>query len=545
MIIKKGKDIDDNELSNYCVTFTERSFWGETDYVEVMSVIEKAIELSPTNAKAYFVWGRAIERRNTTDKENIKNLYAKAIELDNTNYKFYSQFAQYEDKNGNKQEAIKLYQKAMDLYGYDARTCENLGVNYAENGQLEKGLELLRRAVRYRSSSAGSKLKALTIDKLTRPVQGATQEELEKYYLEKEISNLIADAEYEASVSKWPAARYYFHIAKQKLEKEEKIIGGRLDRLLTDVYARIGWCTPAPEGIDWAQKALSKDPIHLGAIHTLAAHNLATNPEKTNELYTKIRELNPYHIAANVQFLATTFKNKDYTEVINVGTNMVQIIEKEYDVLTVEKKSVRIILKQWSDARWYLAKSFEETGNYVKALEFFELGHFGEDKARVKKLIAAGSNKNNEGFIGWNKMPNRYEIESMIAAYFKQFGSEEHKNTASKVRISDQNLWGLWKETKYNLEAPDEKIDSSFDGNVWKEDASWLNHIKLSNDFNWDDLNDTDVDKDDLEKVEVQTSFYVEVFFKDYISDASIYLDFSTEGREGNYYVECRKITLH
>jgi len=542
MVISKGEISAATDLSDLHTTLSERSLALPKVSDEAISNIEKAVELAPNNAKAYFIWACLIEKRNTVDKEKIESLYAKAVELDPTNYKFCSQFAKYAATIGDSEKALRLYERTMDIYAFDPKACEYIGSYYAENGQVEKGLDLLRRASRYKAGGARRKIEDLTSRKLAIPSEDTPQEERDNYNHALEISELFARGEQQASGGKWSVASYYFQIAKEKLETEDRIEGGRLDRLLTDVYAKIGWVTPQPEGNEWLSKAIAKDPLHLGAINTLASRHLTSDPEKTAELYARIRALNPNDSAANMHALTSLFKNKEFREVLNAGPDIIRMMEDECKVLVLARKSCHTINKQLGDSRWYLAKSFEETGRLDRAKELFDAGLFREDSQRVKELIAQKLNKNETEQVGWHEMPEKFEIEAAVASFFSKYGSQEHKSIAKKVRISDQNLWQLWKNVKFRLEPPDDQIDSSFKGGVWKDAPSWFNSIRLSNEFSWEDLDDEP--ERDLEKVEVYCSFYVEVYFKEH-AGTGVFLDFSAEGKNGEYYVECRRITLH
>lgn len=365
-VISKASIDNKSDLSEYNTRLAELLFWETVIPDEAFAAIERAVDLSPDNDKAYFIWARLIEKRNTTDKDKISTLFAKSIELDSTNYLYYKQYALYHKNNGDPEKALNLFEKAHELYAFDVKVCEYLGVNYTQNEVAEKRMDRLRTAARYGSNIAKNKIKELTIGNLTVPGKDLPQEEVDKYYLQMELEDLISSGEYQVSRKQWNYACYYFHIARRKLEAEEQIPGGRLDRLLTDIYSRIGFSTPPPEGNEWLEKAIKKDNKHLGAMNTLAARYLSTDPEKATEIYNTIKSLNPLDIAANLQHIALIFKENLYHKIIESASKILQNLEAQVESLTRDRKPMHTILKQLSDLRWYLAKSYEETQNIVK-----------------------------------------------------------------------------------------------------------------------------------------------------------------------------------
>lgn len=117
-------------------------------YLKGKEAIEKAIELSPSNARYYRDLGEIYLINREADKA-VKYL-SKAVELDPDNAEFRSRLALGLLREHKVSESLKMAEKALRDDPSDNSVLDTAGLIYALAGELEKAEDLFKSALRDR-----------------------------------------------------------------------------------------------------------------------------------------------------------------------------------------------------------------------------------------------------------------------------------------------------------------------------------------------------------------------------------------------------------
>jgi superkiller protein 3 len=115
------------------------------NYVEFETIIRKAIQLYPDEARSYFGLGIALDALGKL--EEAISAYRKAIELDPKYAQAYYNLGNMLDDLGKKEEAIIAYRKAIELGIKYAQAYYNLGNMLDDLGKKEEAIIAYRKAI--------------------------------------------------------------------------------------------------------------------------------------------------------------------------------------------------------------------------------------------------------------------------------------------------------------------------------------------------------------------------------------------------------------
>ena len=125
-----------------------KAAYDDALYGEAMEYFNKAINLDPNLAEAYFILGR-IYAESEQDYDAAIKYYHKAIELDSNLAEAYIALAEvYQDGKHDYDEAIKWYKKAISSEPYSSDAYLALGLLYKYNKQdYDKAIECFDKMV--------------------------------------------------------------------------------------------------------------------------------------------------------------------------------------------------------------------------------------------------------------------------------------------------------------------------------------------------------------------------------------------------------------
>ncbi|NYF49962.1 tetratricopeptide repeat protein [Tunturiibacter gelidoferens] len=118
---------------------------GEEKHEEAIAEYQKAIELDPKDAHAYYDWGIALDGEGKHEEASAK--YRKAIELDPKDAYAYSNWGSALDGEGKYDEAIAKYRKAVELAPKNALAYYNWGNALHSEGKHEEAIAKYQKTV--------------------------------------------------------------------------------------------------------------------------------------------------------------------------------------------------------------------------------------------------------------------------------------------------------------------------------------------------------------------------------------------------------------
>ena len=116
------------------------------NWLEAVETAKKAVELAPNNSKTHYQLAVALERIGG-DKQGVLKSFREAVRLaPNDTNALINLGTAYEDIN-DKQSARRYYEKALEIDSNYIPAIYLLGELDAEDGKIEKAIELFKKAV--------------------------------------------------------------------------------------------------------------------------------------------------------------------------------------------------------------------------------------------------------------------------------------------------------------------------------------------------------------------------------------------------------------
>ena len=124
------------------------------EYEDAIESYQKAIELNPEDAGAYYNMG--ISYDNIEAYEKAIEAYQKAIELNPEDAGVYYNMGISYDNIEAYEKAIEAYQKAIELNPEDARAYNNMGVSYENLERYVEAIEAYQKAIELNPEDASA-----------------------------------------------------------------------------------------------------------------------------------------------------------------------------------------------------------------------------------------------------------------------------------------------------------------------------------------------------------------------------------------------------
>ena len=141
-VLKKGLDISEEA---YAINWLGNTYYDLKQYQEAIARYEKAIELDPSYATAYYNLGNTYKDLN--QYQEAIALYEKVIELDPSYAKAYNNLGNTYKALKQYQEAITSYQKAIDLQPDNVYFRTQLGSVLTKQKQYEGAIASYQKAI--------------------------------------------------------------------------------------------------------------------------------------------------------------------------------------------------------------------------------------------------------------------------------------------------------------------------------------------------------------------------------------------------------------
>ena len=240
------------------------------EYEASISEWRKAIELNPSDARAYVGMGVALA--STGDAKAGMALYRKAMEIDPESPDAYSQLGIALARQGSYDDAIPYLSKAIELNPQDALTPGNLcGALALSKGRIKEAIEYCQQAVTALPEDAQSRANlAIALSNAGRADEAIAQ-------LEKASELSPGDAAIHRNLAVGLAQRGRLDDAIQHLEKAMKLAPGFTDGYfyLGAMYSNRGRLA---EALAQWRRLVELQPDHTLALNSLA-RALATAPD--------------------------------------------------------------------------------------------------------------------------------------------------------------------------------------------------------------------------------------------------------------------------
>jgi tetratricopeptide (TPR) repeat protein len=146
----------------------------------------------------------------------------------------------YDSVTGELDKAVQTYQQLIDTYQPDASWCNNLGTDFAAQGQYEKAREITRQAVRLAPDRASSYINLASValseqrfDEARQVIHEAQVRNLDDYILHDDLYGLAflrADSASMAEQQQWLAGKPEFENFGLALSSDTEAYGGRLGK---------------------------------------------------------------------------------------------------------------------------------------------------------------------------------------------------------------------------------------------------------------------------------------------------------------------------
>ena len=121
------------------------AYGDKEKYDKEIECYQKAVEINPEDAKAYYNMGIAYSDKGNYDK--AIECYQNAIEIDPLYARaYYNMGRTYFDK-GNYDKEIECYQKAVEINPDFAMAYNNMGIAYGDKENYDKEIECYQKAV--------------------------------------------------------------------------------------------------------------------------------------------------------------------------------------------------------------------------------------------------------------------------------------------------------------------------------------------------------------------------------------------------------------
>ena len=116
-------------------------------YLEALLCFQKAVNLNPNNAHAWYNYGTSLTKIGKYDETTLL-CFEKAVELNPTDPEAWNNKGAILTHIGRLKEAMICCQRATELMPGHARAWENMGVLYNREGNKKAAKECFKRAAR-------------------------------------------------------------------------------------------------------------------------------------------------------------------------------------------------------------------------------------------------------------------------------------------------------------------------------------------------------------------------------------------------------------
>jgi len=116
-------------------------------YLEALLCFQKAVNLNPNNAHAWYNYGTSLTKIGKYDETTLL-CFEKAVELNPTDPEAWNNKGAILTHLGRLKEAMICCQRATELMPGHARAWENMGVLYNREGNKKAAKECFKRAAR-------------------------------------------------------------------------------------------------------------------------------------------------------------------------------------------------------------------------------------------------------------------------------------------------------------------------------------------------------------------------------------------------------------
>lgn len=124
------------------------AFYSDNNYTKTMELILQ-IDEKERSAQDWLILGNVLEDKG--EKENAVFMYQKAINTDSKYYKAYYNLANYYSETGRYNMAVQNYKKAASLNKENPYVFYNLACAYMKLGDLNKAKTNLNKAIMFKS----------------------------------------------------------------------------------------------------------------------------------------------------------------------------------------------------------------------------------------------------------------------------------------------------------------------------------------------------------------------------------------------------------
>jgi len=391
-------------------------FKRQGNFQDAITAYEKSIELNPNNYNVYY--NKAILHQDQGEFENAKNLYSKANECEDIiNNNAWVNLAAIYQKEGNMDESIKCFEKAILINPYDFEIIYNLGFIYESNCKWTQSLHYYNLLTTYDNPFSHSPDLFSTIGKCLK-ADGKIEESVLAYQKALDLDSYFEPAVCGKSNSLCLLGKFdeALQLCDEILIKKSE----NRDLLINKAYAQ--------QGLNLFEQSLNTFE-QLIKIES----EKATTPNEISKFYLSdaycgkalnLMNLNNKLEAIDCFNKAIEMNPKNYNSLWNKSVCLIDLNKTE--------EAIEILLK-FNEIKPDDYKTFN-----VLASCMINIGNYDEALKKLEKSLELNNNISQTFYYKGVALHNKKEFEEAVESYEKALQIDPNNENAKKMK---KRLW--------------------------------------------------------------------------------------------------------